>query len=550
MTSLTLDSNFAAMRHIVARVLATAAGACVAGCAPAPRAAAPPQPVAAPDRRTPPPLPPIPGVTGPLALTVVYPKLGATIAARDSNFIFGSVGTGDATLTINGFPVPVEPNGAFIAWLPVPDSASSRYDLVAARGADTVRLSHGILLPPPGRTPADSAADTTALPRAFPDSGRLVALDDTSSRLDDTDRVVIARPVPAGTYKWFLLPGTVVQVVGRAPGYTRVRLDSTLDVWVANGGIRFTPVPARSHPLHRIAGPVRVTPTPGWVDVALSMGDRPPFAVDENGHDLVLTLYGTQAAPDAIQYVTDTTGQPLVRAVTWSQETSDRARVTIHLSSPPFGYLPLWTGSALVLRVRRPPAVDSLAPLAGRTIVVDAGHPPAGTTGPTGLYEPVVTLAVANALRDALIARGAIVVMTRTTADPVPLASRPVIARRANADVLVSVHLNAVPDGMNPFTAPGTGTYFFHPHSIALARAVQAAMVRHLGLRDLGIFASNLALVRPTWMPSVLCEGAFLIIPEQEAALRTPAFQQAYADGIADGLETYFRSLATRPGPA
>ena len=46
-------------------------------------------------------------------------------------------------------------------------------------------------------------------------------------------------------------------------------------------------------------------------------------------------------------------------------------------------------------------------------------------------------------------------------------------------------------------------------------------------------------------MPAVLCEGAFIMMPEQEAALRTPQFQQAYARGIADGLESYFRSLAS-----
>src|SRR5215469_10108475 len=73
-------------------------------------------------------LPPIPHVTGPLAISVVYPHPDAVIETRDSNFILGSVGSGDATLTINGHAVPVEPNGAFLAWLPLPDSATSRYD--------------------------------------------------------------------------------------------------------------------------------------------------------------------------------------------------------------------------------------------------------------------------------------------------------------------------------------------------------------------------------------------------------------------------------------
>ena len=98
------------------------------------------------------------------------------------------------------------------------------------------------------------------------------------------------------------------------------------------------------------------------------------------------------------------------------------------------------------------------------------------------------------------------------------LTSRPVIARRANVDAMVSIHSNALPDGMNPFTSHGTGTYFFQPQSIGLARDVQTGLVATMGLRDLGVHYDNLAVVRPTWMPAVLCEGAFVIIPAQEAA--------------------------------
>jgi N-acetylmuramoyl-L-alanine amidase len=117
------------------------------------------------------------------------------------------------------------------------------------------------------------------------------------------------------------------------------------------------------------------------------------------------------------------------------------------------------------------------------------------------------------------------------------------MARRANAQALVSIHLNALPDGVNPFTTNGTGAYFFQPQSAPLARALQNGMVSRMHLRNLGVYYDNLALARPTWMPAVLCEGAFIMMPDQEAALRTPAFQTAYATGIADGLENYFRSL-------
>jgi N-acetylmuramoyl-L-alanine amidase len=135
--------------------------------------------------------------------------------------------------------------------------------------------------------------------------------------------------------------------------------------------------------------------------------------------------------------------------------------------------------------------------------------------------------------------------MSRTTAEPLALAARPAMARRANADALVSVHLNALPDGVNPFTAQGTGVYFFHPQSERLARDVQRGLVRWLMLPNLGVYYDNLALVRPTWMPSILTEGLFIMLPEQEAAMRTEAGQMAYARGIAEGLEAYFRGLAT-----
>src|SRR5690606_22286998 len=123
------------------------------------------------------------------------------------------------------------------------------------------------------------------------------------------------------------------------------------------------------------------------------------------------------------------------------------------------------------------------------------------------------------------------------------LYDRPVQARRAEAHAFVSIHLNAFPDGINPFGRHGTGSYYFNAFSEPLARAVQAGMVRRLGLPDLGVYYDNLAVLRPTWMPSVLCEGAFLMIPEIEAALRTPEIQDAYARGVVEGVEQYFRGL-------
>jgi N-acetylmuramoyl-L-alanine amidase len=357
----------------------------------------------------------------------------------------------------------------------------------------------------------------------------------------DTDRVIIGRPVAGGTYKWFLLPGTMVELTSRIGDAARVRLARDLQVFV--DATELSPLPAGTMLPARVAGNARVSAAGEWSDVRIPLTAAPPYSVDIEPGALVLTLYGTQANTDIINYTsTDST----VRRVTWRQVTNDRAEYRVELRDPPYGYLVIWDRSALVLRVRRAPHVDPAQPLGGLTIAVDAGHPPAGSTGPTGLYEPVATLAIAERLKTYLEQRGARVIMTRTAPGAVALNERPIMARRSNAHAFVSIHLNALPDGINPFTAHGTGSYYFNAFSEPLAREVQRGMVRRMGLRDLGVNYDNLAVLRPTWMPSVLCEGAFVMIPEQEAALRTPEFQDAYARGVAEGIEEFFRGLARR----
>jgi N-acetylmuramoyl-L-alanine amidase len=302
--------------------------------------------------------------------------------------------------------------------------------------------------------------------------------------------------------------------------------------------------PAAPRP-RRTASNSRVVANERFTDLRIPVTERPPYQVEVSGDVLILTLYGTVSNVDIVNFATN---DPTVRDVTWEQAASDRVRFTVHLHRQAYGWLALWDRGAFVLRVRRAPAVDAARPLAGRVIAVDPGHPPIGTIGPTGLFEGDAVLDVAEQLRAILEAKGASVVMTRTARGPVALGARPVTARRGDAEAFVSVHLNAYPDGVNPFRARnGTNTYFFYDQAEPLARAVQRGMVRQIGLPDQGINYDNLAVARQSWMPAILCEGAFLMIPEQEAALRDEGFQKRYAAGIAEGLEEYFRSLATKP---
>src|SRR5919106_973264 len=133
--------------HRITRQLALAAlFIALAACASTPTRAgiepAPPPPRAAT-------LPALPLVEGPLAIHVQYPAANALVDARDSSFVFGHVGNGRASLTINGVPVPVLPNGSYLAFLPLPHPDSARFDFVAVLGMDTVRLTHPIRLPAP-----------------------------------------------------------------------------------------------------------------------------------------------------------------------------------------------------------------------------------------------------------------------------------------------------------------------------------------------------------------------------------------------------------------
>ena len=496
-----------------------------------------------------------PKVTGPLALDMVYPPDGHLLTVRESTFVFGSVGNGDASLTINNAPVRVNPNGSFMAFLPVPaDTAyTMRASLPTGETAVAVRRVRFPTRSAPARPTAPATIDEAGYPR-------LVTLANTNpDATADTDMVTIARPTPTGTYQWFLLPGTVVQATGRMGNGVRVRLDSQLEAWVDAEGIAGDHGPAAAAPtgaesaaagadgtsmrVHRISA-ARVASFDGYSDIVLSMDARAPYDVEQALERLSLTVYNARASIDIIRYDTN---DPTVRLLRHEQVSNDRVRFDVDLRHPSVGYLVFWRSGSLVLRVRHVAHIDATAPLRGRVIAVDPGHPPAGAMGPTRLREPEATLAVAQQLKALLEERGARVVMMRTTMDPVALYGRPILARRENVEAFVSIHLNAFADGANPYAAArGSGTFFFFPQSEPLARAVQQGLVRNMGLRDEGVFFNNLAVARATWFPAVLCEGAWVVMPEQEAALRTTEFQRAYAMGIVEGLEAYFRGLVAR----
>lgn len=582
-------------------------------------------------------LPPIPRVTGALAIDVVYPEEGQTLGARDSTFIFGSVGTGDATLTIGGAPVDVAPNGAFLAFLPVPGDGA--YDLVARSGARTASATRQVELPEvpspvsvtgleilegsvvpreilmetagrpvgvrvrgtPGAVARLVLPDGTIVPLAerpletqtsgfmldrteriggvseyvgtFPaqqvggiaGTGRIelisggdtvrVPLEATVTVLPEhaprvatvasgrPDRMAIGTAVAgSGTpYNWFFPNGALLTITGTRGSQHRVALTDELEVWVDTAEVDLlpsgTPAPRGS------VGTVEAETEQGHVDVRLSLSDPLPFRVDPREDGLTVTVYGAETRTNWLQY--GDTWDPLIHRMSWDQVADDRYVLDIDLRQPFWGYQAWYEedGDAVV-RIRRPPAIDPAQPLRGLYVGVDAGHPPGGAIGPTRYTEAEANLAISGFLAEMLRDRGARVLLTRPDTAAVGLGARPLMATDSSVHVLVSVHNNAFPDGVNPWENNGTSVFYNQAQSLGLARSFQRELLREFGLRDLGIARADLALARPTWMPSALTETMFLMIPEQESALRDPEVQARVAAAHVRALEAFLRDSA------
>ncbi len=481
-------------------------------------------------------LPPIPRVDGPLAIRVVNPGADAARPRLDSTFIYGTVGTGGAALTINGTPVPVAPNGAFIAYLPLP--ADGRWQLNAFK--DGQAAMHTVAYraaPAPAATPAAPATGTGVF--AAPRAARVTGGADTLATGSDA---VYARPTPTGGYRWFFPRGTRLSLAERRGSQYRVQLDDGTAAWIDASAVTVADTTAAA------AGPVAlgtvaVTPAAGWVDVRIP-AQRAPFLVEPGEGAWTVTLYGVTAQPGG-----GAQSDAMLTGVTREAAGPATARLRLAVARAPWGYKAFYApDGSLIVRLRRPPAIDAANPLRGRRIVIDPGHPPAGATGPTGLYEGDANLAISLPLAEKLRAAGAEVVLTRTgrqapfsTNTSEDLRGRTALAVSSNAELLVSVHNNAFGEAQNPFRAFHTAVYHFQPFSQPAA----AALAREIGgvtrIPNRGALRENLAMVRPTWLPSALTESLFMPIPEEENALRDPAFVDQLATAHLRGIEAFFR---------
>lgn len=216
-------------------------------------------------------------------------------------------------------------------------------------------------------------------------------------------------------------------------------------------------------------------------------------------------------------------------------------------------------------------------------VVIDPGH---GGHDPGAkqdkLTEADLVLDVALRLEQLLQKEGIEVILTRRTNVYVPLEDRPALAIREDADLYLSIHANASADRR----IRGVETYVLNFASnarsaafaarentgssrrmsslpdvlrtIALnskieesrdfARQVQASLVEKLSknnrlLRDLGVKQAPFAVLVGADMPSILAEIAFISNKQDVALVKTAAYRQQIAEGLAYGILRYQQRL-------
>lgn len=338
--------------------------------------------------------------------------------------------------------------------------------------------------------------------------------------------------------------GTQLAVTGRFGDLVRVEMQGWSSQYLERLSLRAEPF-ASSLPRSTVTSVQQTEDAHATTIVVHVAGGRPPFRIVE-GDDArgTIRFYG------ASRLDSDSTQSGSTLSETATVSPADEAfRLPQHAF---WGYTTRWSGDDLVLTFRKPPAFLSPphSALAGLRVVIDPGHSPeTGAIGPLGTVERSINLDVGLRLAARLRALGAVVMMTRSTSKPVDLYDRPAIAQQLDADVLISDHENAPPDGTDPSREHGFSVYYYQPHSFELAQAIHQAYRDEIGIPDEGLHSGDLVLVRTSAQPAVLTESAFITWPWEEMLLRDPSFREKIAKAMADGMEHWAERMRTIETP-
>jgi len=185
-----------------------------------------------------------------------------------------------------------------------------------------------------------------------------------------------------------------------------------------------------------------------------------------------------------------------------------------------------------LLQPRRPFANGRLV------VVIDPGHggKDSGAVGLGGILEKDIILPISKRIAQVLQQNGVQVVMTRDSDYFVTLPGRVQLAERANADVFVSIHANAV--GLGRSDVSGLETYYYDS-GLGLARIVHNSILQSVNVKDRRVRRARFFVLRKSSMPSILVETGYLTGREDNAKLRNLAYQNQMAEAIARGILQY-----------
>ncbi len=387
------------------------------------------------------------------------------------------------------------------------------------------------LVDPQGNQASDSGDAPVA---CWPAGAQVVA------RIKDT--LAVFKTAPDLGYELFLPAGIRVELTGADGEHLRVPLSRSKDAWVKRSQLELLP-PGTALPPARV-DVIRTVDTPSGTGVRIVLSRSAPYqvAVADDCRSLTVSLYNAQADIDWIRYAASGS---LVGNIQWRQPEDGLVQLTVPLSQPLWGWGAAYQDNVLTVALRPRPRIDRDRPLRGLRVMLDPGHSPdPGAVGPLRTVEKDVNWRLAQRLAERLAAAGAKVLFTRSEQEGLGLYDRPRRAAEAGADLLISLHHNSHPDGVNPLKDSGFSTYYYQPYSRELAREVHDVFQKNLALPDHGFYYGNLVLCRTTEMPSFLVEPAFIIVPAEEALIRDEDFQEKVALAILLGVKKHLAGIA------
>ncbi len=372
--------------------------------------------------------------------------------------------------------------------------------------------------------------------------GRLFPWDNTVPKVAVTknDRTTL-RTGPGKSYYYFLPKGVKLELGGKRGNFYRVRLAQNTTAWVEPENIELLPKGTLSP--RTTVRLVRTFDFPKKSRIIIFTNSRQPFRIEQSASPstLLVTLYGVTADTDWIRYDPN---DRLVKTIRWEQSTDEVYTVSIDLDQKQqWGYNAFYDDhDNLVIDVKKSPAIAGWprSPLYKIHVMLDPGHAPdTGAVCPYGHTEAQANLLLANALKEKLRQKGAIVTFTRSDSTGRSLYSRQRLAINLSPHILLSLHHNGLPDGVNPFKNRGSSTFYYHPQSYELAKSIQEQLIAKLHLNNYGVFWDNLAMCRPAQFPAVLIEPAFMIHPEEARLIQSESYRKKCAVAIVKGLETF-----------